>query len=113
MTHSKSNTGSGFDIALLTNFLHHYDIPTCTTLLRKVGAALNPGGRAVILEFVPNDDRVSPPIPAGFSLMMLSGTPAGDAYTLADLQTMTNAAGFNGVTTHALPTPETIVIATK
>ena len=109
----KVEYGSGFDIALLTNFLHHYDIPTCTTLLRKVGAALNPGGRAVILEFVPNDDRVSPPIPAGFSLMMLSGTPAGDAYTLADLQTMTTAAGFNGVTTHALPTPETIVIATK
>jgi SAM-dependent methyltransferase len=104
---------SGYDIALLTNFLHHYDIPTCTVLLRKVAAALKPGGRAVILEFVPNEDRVSPPIPAGFSLMMLSGTPAGDAYTLAELQTMTREAGFKGVTTHALPTPETVVIATK
>jgi ubiquinone/menaquinone biosynthesis C-methylase UbiE len=109
----KVEYGSGYDIALLTNFLHHYDIPTCTVLLRKVAAALKPGGRAVILEFVPNEDRVSPPIPAGFSLMMLSGTPAGDAYTLAELQTMTREAGFKGVTTHALPTPETVVIATK
>jgi hypothetical protein len=78
-----------------------------------VAAALKPGGRAVILEFVPNEDRVSPPIPAGFSLMMLSGTPAGDAYTLSQLQAMTSAAGFTSVTTHSLPTPETVVVATK
>ena len=110
----KVEYGSGYDIALLTNFLHHFDVPTCTALLRKVAAALKPGGRAVILEFVPNEDRVSPPIPAGFSLMMLAGTPAGDAYTLAELRKMTEDAGFkDGLTTHALPTPETVVIATK
>lgn len=109
----KVEYGSGFDIALLTNFLHHFDVATCTGLLRKVAGALNPGGRAVILEFVPNEDRVSPPIPAGFSLMMLAGTPAGDAYTLTQLRKMTEDAGFNGLTTHALPTPETVIIATK
>ena len=109
----KVDYGSGYDIALLTNFLHHFDVATCTALLRKVAAALNPGGRAVILEFVPNDDRVSPPVPAGFSLMMLASTPAGDAYTLAQLQRMLDDAGFKGTTTHALPTPEMIVVATK
>jgi SAM-dependent methyltransferase len=109
----KVDYGSGYDIALLTNFLHHFDVPTCTALLRKVATGLNPGGRAVILEFVPNEDRVSPPIPAGFSLMMLAGTPAGDAYTLSQLRKMTDDAGFTGVTTHALPTPETVVIASK
>jgi ubiquinone/menaquinone biosynthesis C-methylase UbiE len=107
--------GSGFDIALLTNFLHHYDVPTCVTLLRKVAEALKPGGRAVILEFVPNDDRVTPPMAAGFSLTMLAGTPAGDAYTLAQLKQMAADAGFSGgVTAHPQPAgPETIVIATK
>lgn len=109
----KVEYGSGYDIALLTNFLHHFDVATCTSLLRKVAAALNNRGRVVILEFVPNDDRVSPPIPAGFSLMMLAGTPGGDAYTLAELRKMTDDAGFRGVTTHGLPTPETVVIATK
>src|SRR3977135_471543 len=67
--------GSGYDIVLLTNFLHHFDIPTCETLLRKVHAALADGGRAVTLEFVPNEDRISPPDAAGFSLMMLGSTP--------------------------------------
>jgi SAM-dependent methyltransferase len=106
--------GTGYDIALLTNFLHHFDAATCTTLMRKVAASLKPGGKAVILEFVPNDDRVTPPMAAGFALTMLAGTPAGDAYTLRDLQQVVEDAGFKGgVTTHALPTPETVVVATK
>jgi tRNA A58 N-methylase Trm61 len=106
--------GSGYDIALLTNFLHHFDQPTNVTLLRKVQQALNRGGRAVILEFVPNEDRVSPPMAAGFSLTMLAGTPSGDAYTLPELTSMARTAGFAGpVSAHRLPMPETIVIATK
>jgi len=43
-------------------------------------AALRPGGRAATLEFVPNEDRVSPPIPAAFSMVMLASTVAGDLY---------------------------------
>src|SRR6266481_759550 len=53
--------GKGYDIILLTNFLHHFDAPTCETLLGKVHGALADDGRAVTLEFVPNPDRVSPP----------------------------------------------------
>jgi hypothetical protein len=60
--------GNGYDVVLLTNFFHHFDIPTCTDLMRKVRGALNPGGRAVTLEFVPNEDRVTPPEQASFSL---------------------------------------------
>src|SRR5579862_3472222 len=48
--------GGPYDIVLLTNFLHHFDPPTCTDLLKKVRAALKPGGRACTFEFVPNDD---------------------------------------------------------
>jgi ubiquinone/menaquinone biosynthesis C-methylase UbiE len=105
--------GNGYDIALVTNFLHHFDVPTCTGLLRKVAAAMKPGGRLAILEFVPNDDRVSPPAAAMFSLTMLAGTPAGDAYTFAELEGMTKDAGFGNVAAHALPMPETVITATR
>src|SRR5204863_9150698 len=80
--------GSGYDLILLTNFLHHFDVPTCERLLRKVHAALGEGGRAVTLEFVPNEDRVTPPDQAAFSLNMLALTPGGDAYTFAALDSM-------------------------
>jgi ubiquinone/menaquinone biosynthesis C-methylase UbiE len=106
--------GSGYDLVLITNFLHHFDPPTCETLLRKVHAALADGGRAVTLEFVPNDDRVTPPDSAGFSLVMLAGTPSGDAYTFAELERMFANAGFSRSTIHQLPpTIQQVVISEK
>jgi len=95
--------GDGYDLALITNFLHHFDPPTNEELLRKVHPALKPEGRAVILEFVPNSDRVSPPMPAAFSLTMLAGTPSGDAYTFAEFQQMLRNAGFRSSELYALP----------
>jgi 2-polyprenyl-3-methyl-5-hydroxy-6-metoxy-1,4-benzoquinol methylase len=109
----KVDYGTGFDVALLTNFLHHFDRDTNVTLLRKVANALNTGGRVVVLEMVPDENRISPPFPAGFALTMLAGTPAGDAYTLNELQEMLTAAGFGRATAHPTPTPETVVVATR
>ena len=103
--------GGPYDAVLLTNFLHHFDQPTCVTLLKKVHAALRPGGRAATLEFVPNEDRVSPPMPASFAMTMLASTPAGDAYPLSELTAMYNDAGFGGITAHPIPmSPHTVVM---
>lgn len=106
--------GTGYDIVLLTNFLHHFDMPTCEKLLRKVNGALKPGGRAVTLEFVPNEDRVTPPTSAKFSLMMLGSTPQGDAYTFSELQKMFKDTGFSSSSMHALPpAPQHVIISIK
>ena len=106
--------GNGYDLVLITNFLHHFDPPTNETLLRKVHAALADGGRVATLEFVPNDDRVTPPDSAGFSMMMLVGTPSGDAYTFAELERMFANAGFSRSTIHPLPpTIQQVVVSEK
>ncbi len=103
--------GGPYDAVLLTNFLHHFDKPTCVGLLKKVHAALKPGGRAATLEFVPDEDRVSPPQPAAFALTMLVTTPSGDAYTLSELTAMYNEAGFREISGHPIPmTPHTVVL---
>ena len=73
--------------------------------------ALRPGGRAATLEFVPNEDRVSPPMPAAFAMTMLASTVAGDAYTLSELTDMYHQAGFGAITAHPIPmSPHTVVI---
>jgi ubiquinone/menaquinone biosynthesis C-methylase UbiE len=106
--------GDGYDVALLTNFLHHFDPATCETLLRKVNAALKPGGRAVTFEFIPNEDRVSPPAAASFSMMMLGTTEAGDAYTFSEFDRMFRNAGFAHSELHALPpSPGQVLISHK
>jgi hypothetical protein len=75
---------------------------------------LRPGGQIVILEFVPNDDRVSPPIPALYSVTMLSDTPAGDAYTFTELSEMCKNAGFEGARLIPLsPLPQSLVVAQR
>ena len=106
--------GSGYDLVLLTNFLHHFDIPTCEKLLRKIRAALADRGRVVTFEFIPNEDRVSPPVAAKFSMMMLGTTPSGDAYTFAEYEKMFRNAGFTASELHPLPpTPGRVVISQK
>ena len=103
--------GGPYDAVLLTNFLHHFDVPTCVGLLKKVRGALKPGGKAATLEFVPNEDRVSPPMPAAFAMTMLVSTPAGDAYTLSELTAMYAEAGFGNITGHPIPmSPHTVVM---
>lgn len=87
--------GADYDLILLTNFLHHFDKETNEKLLKKINESLKDDGKVITLEFIPNDDRVSPPSEAMFSLVMLAATPSGDAYTFAELKEMFENAGFS------------------
>ncbi|MEO5923186.1 MAG: methyltransferase [Bryobacteraceae bacterium] len=101
-----------FDLVLLPNFLHHFDFDTNVKLLKKARAALIPGGQVAIIEFVPNDDRVTPPDGAVFAMRMLGTTPTGDAYTLAELDSMLREAGFRASQAHSLaPAHQQLIVA--
>jgi SAM-dependent methyltransferase len=105
---------TGYDLVLLANILHHFDRPTCEQLLQKIHGSLADGGRVLTLEFVPNEDRISPPDPAAFSMVMLISTPNGDAYTFCELEQMFRNAGFSSSELHPLPpTSEQVVISRK
>jgi ubiquinone/menaquinone biosynthesis C-methylase UbiE len=106
--------GTGFDAVLITNLLHHFTPAENETMLKKSRAALGPGGQVIVLEFVPNEDRVSPPVPALFSLTMLGSTPHGDAYTHAEYGTMFRNAGFEAPRLIPLePMPQSLLVARK
>lgn len=106
--------GNGYDVVLLTNFLHHFDGQTNKNLLRKIHKSLKPDGKVLTLEFVPNEDRISPPAEAMFSLVMLAATPAGDAYTFAELKEMFENAGFSrNEHIHLPPLPQHLIVSMK
>jgi 2-polyprenyl-3-methyl-5-hydroxy-6-metoxy-1,4-benzoquinol methylase len=106
--------GTGYDIVLLTNILHHFDAAGCEAMLRKVHAALKPGGRALTLEFVPNEDRVTPAQAGAFAIIMLASTPSGDAYTFAEFETMFRNAGFAKSELHTIPPGfQSVIVSTK
>lgn len=104
--------GGRFDCVLLTNFLHHFDADTCESLLNKVRTSLSPGGLTMTLDFVPNEDRVSPRTAATFALAMLTSTGGGDAYTFSDYERMFQAAGFQKSQLIEVPhSPQRVVIS--
>ena len=105
--------GTGYDAVLITNFLHHFDKPTCEGIMRKVLAALRPGGVAITLEFVPDEDRVKPPSQAHFALTMLVTTACGDAYTWGEYQEMMGKAGFTSNRIRRIETEQSVIISTK
>jgi predicted O-methyltransferase YrrM len=109
-----ADLGEGYDYIFITNFLHHFDPPTNEKLLHRFHAALKPGGKALTVEFVPNPDRITPPMAAAFSLVMLAHTDSGDAYTFAEYEKMVRAAGFKNCSLHPVPElPQQVVVAEK
>lgn len=103
--------GKDYDLILVPNLLHHFSAKENENLLEKCRGALKSTGMVAIVEFVPNDDRVTPPMPAAFAINMLVGTPEGDAYTFAELRQMLNNSGYKGVEQHSLsPLPHDVII---
>ncbi len=102
-----------YDVILLTNFLHHFDVPTCDAFLKKVHGSLKPGGSVITLEFIPNEDRISPAPMAEFCLIMLATTPAGDAYVFSEYDRMFRHAGFGESIMQDIPASNERVIITK
>lgn len=86
--------GSGYDVILITGFLHHFSPAEIEILLRKVRASLAPNGVVATVDFVPDEDRLSPPRAATFAMEMLGTTVSGDSYTFAEYETMFRNAGF-------------------
>jgi len=110
----ESDFGTGYDVILVPNFLHHFDATACEGFIRKLDASLAEGGKVLTVEFVPNDDRVSPPPSAMFSVVMLAATPGGDAYTFTELKQMFENCGFmNNEIIELHPMPQHLIISTR
>lgn len=105
--------GKDYDLVLLTGFLHHFDSTAIETLLRKIHPALKPDGAVVSVEFVPNEDRVTPPAAAAFSMIMLGSTRAGDAYPFSEYDRMFRAAGFSSSELRRTPGPQSFITSKK
>lgn len=86
--------GEGFDVVYISNIIHMLGEAQTRALIEKSRRALAPGGVLIIKEFFLEDDRVSPPFAAMFSVNMLVGTEAGKSYTLAETRRMMAEAGF-------------------
>ncbi len=89
--------GSGFDLVFLSAILHGNAPAQNRALLRKGAAALTPGGRLVVQDFIMDEDRTAPAFGALFALNMLVGTDGGDTYTESEVREWMEAAGLANI----------------
>jgi ubiquinone/menaquinone biosynthesis C-methylase UbiE len=101
-----------YDLVILGHIIHSEGAGHGQALLRKCHAALRPGGRLLIAEYVPNDARTGPPMPMLFALTMLLQTDEGNVFTLREFRTWLKDARFRNVTTIPAP-PATVITAQK
>ena len=102
-----------YDLVILGHIIHSEGEAHGKELLRKSHAALRPGGKLLIAEFVPNDARTGPAMPLLFGLNMLLQTEEGGVFTLSEYRGWLKAMGFRQVTTIPVPHPTTVILATK
>jgi SAM-dependent methyltransferase len=83
-----------YDVVWMSHILHGESEKGCIRIIKKAFHCLNPGGVAIIHEFILDDTLDRPLFPALFSLNMLLGTEGGRAYSQAQLTGMLETAGF-------------------
>jgi len=93
----------GCDIAVLANVLHDFSPDRAQEILGRVVAALPQGGRVVILEIVPDEERRSPPLAVAFSVAMIVNTAGGDAHTASQYRAWLEDAGLIDVVVTPVP----------
>lgn len=109
----RDDLGSGYDLVLLSAVCHMLGPDENRDLIRRAFAALRPGGRLVIQDFVLNADRISPRFAAIFSVNMLVGTEMGSDWTEEEYAAWMRDAGFASVMRTPLPGPTDLMIGSR
>lgn len=86
--------GPPYDLILISNLVHIYPPEANRRLIGRSAAALAPGGRLAIKEFLLEPDRVRPRGAALFAVNMLVSTEAGDCYTVDQVHAWFEAGGL-------------------
>ena len=86
----------GYDALFFSNVYHDWNFETCEWLTQQAFDVLLAGGRLYLHEMLLDDDGGGPVTAASFSMLML-GTQ-GQQFTLPELKTMLEGAGFSDVT---------------
>lgn len=106
-----------YDLVLASNFCRFESPKGNQALFRKAYEALKPGGKLVVNDFLPNEERTGPTFALRFSVYTLTHTPEGECWTQSQYEDWLRLAGFASIESHAdipktLP-GTTLIIASK
>ena len=102
-----------YDVALLGNIVHSEGEDSSRDLFKRLHRALKPGGRIVIIDMIPNNERTGPSFALIFALNMLLHSEKGGTYTLEEYTRWLNDAGFQRVETADIQSHSPLIIGYK
>ncbi len=105
--------GEGFDLVLVSNICHMLSPEENRDLLGRAAAALAPGGRLVIQDFILDSARTSPQTAAIFAVNMLVATAEGNSYTEQEYAEWLRAAGLKEIRRLEINAPTDLMVALK
>jgi SAM-dependent methyltransferase len=85
---------SGPDVVLWSGNLHASSPTRCAQVLHNIAAVLPPGGMLLIHDYLLDDTRTGPLIPALLALHLMLVSEDGQVYSGAELRSLLTQAGF-------------------
>lgn len=90
----EDDLGGPYDLVFTSNLVHIYSGDENRRLVARCAAALAPGGRLAIKDFLLDADRTTPAGGAIFAVNMLVSTQGGDCYTVEEVEGWMRQAGL-------------------
>jgi (2Fe-2S) ferredoxin/predicted O-methyltransferase YrrM len=100
-----------YDLVLLSSICHMFSPEENQALFARARAALAPGGRIAIADFIIDPGKASPRSATLFALNMLVATHGGATYSEPEYDAWLKAAGFGEVKRVRMPGPINLIVA--
>ncbi len=102
-----------YDLVILSHIMHQESPTSNERLLTKAAAALKPGGRVLIVDWVVEDGRAGPAASLLFNTTMLLLSPGGKSYEKSEIGALLLEVGFGDPTFTTTADFATLACATK
>jgi len=104
---------SAFDVAYLGHVCHSEGAENSRRLFQRLHRALKAGGRLVIADMLPDEERREATFPLLFAVNMLVNTDEGDTFTFGEYRQWLEGSGFGEVRALEVPAQSPVLIAAK
>lgn len=109
----KIDLGKDYDLIILGHICHSEGAENTVKLISRCYKSLKDGGKLLIADMIPDDERCSAAFPLLFAVNMLVNTTEGDTFTMKEYNEWLENVGFHDIKILDVSGPSPLIIATK
>jgi 2-polyprenyl-3-methyl-5-hydroxy-6-metoxy-1,4-benzoquinol methylase len=109
----KVDFGKGYDLIILGHICHSEGAENTVNLLSRCYNSLKSGGKLLIADMIPDDERCSTVFPLLFAVNMLVSTTEGNTFTMKEYNEWLEDAGYHGIKVLDVQGPSPLIVAIK